>query len=154
MLTSNKVNWINLTSYTPCDFFKWFPFLTHQIFSHALSAITGKQNEAVLTPLQWRQNGCDGVSNHRPRYCLLDRLFWSRWKKNSRLYVTGLCTGNSPVTCEFPYKWPVTRKIFPFDDVIMIIFDTVSFDTWKLAAAALIVLPPMLIRVFADQNIP
>ena len=44
--------------------------------------------------------------------------------------------------------------MFPFDDVIMIFFDTVSFDTWKLAPAALIVLPPMLIRVFADQNIP
>ena len=29
-----------------------------------------------------------------------------------------LC-GNSPVTGEFPHKWPVTRKLFPFNDVIM-----------------------------------
>ena len=30
--------------------------------------------------------------------------------------------GNSPETSEFPaqIKWPVTRKMFPFDDVIMI----------------------------------
>ena len=27
--------------------------------------------------------------------------------------------GNSPVTGESPHKWPVTRKMFPLDDVIM-----------------------------------
>ena len=27
--------------------------------------------------------------------------------------------GNSPVTGEFPAQRPVTRKMFPFDDVIM-----------------------------------
>ena len=36
-----------------------------------------------------------------------------------KLRVTGLCEGNSPVTGEFPAQRPVTRKIFPFDDVIM-----------------------------------
>ena len=40
-------------------------------------------------------------------------------KKTSKLRVTGLCAGNSPVTGEFPAQWPVTRKMFPFDDVIM-----------------------------------
>ena len=35
-----------------------------------------------------------------------------RSKKTSKLRVTGLCVG-------FPHKWPVTRKMFPFDDVIM-----------------------------------
>ena len=40
-------------------------------------------------------------------------------KKTSKLRVTGLCAGNSPGTGEFPHKWPVTRKMFPFDDVIM-----------------------------------
>ena len=29
------------------------------------------------------------------------------------------CVGNSPVTGEFPHKGPVTRKMSPFDDVIM-----------------------------------
>ena len=38
----------------------------------------------------------------------------------SKVRVTGLCAGNSPVTGEFPaHKWPVTREMFPFDDVIM-----------------------------------
>ena len=53
------------------------------------------------------------VSNHQPRDCLLNRLFRRRSKKTSKLRVTGLCEGNSPVT------GPVTRKMFPFDDVIM-----------------------------------
>ena len=58
------------------------------------------------TPLRhsllWRHNGCDGVSNHQHLLCLLSCLFRRRSKKTSKLHVTGLCTGNSPVTGEFP----------------------------------------------------
>ena len=35
--------------------------------------------------LQWRHNGLDGVSNHQPRHCLLNRLFGRRSKKTSKL---------------------------------------------------------------------
>ena len=52
--------------------------------------------------LRWRHNGRDGVSNHQPRDCLLNRLFKRRSKKTSKLRVTGLCEGNSPGTGEFP----------------------------------------------------
>ena len=54
------------------------------------------------TSLQWRHNGNDSVSNHRPYDCLLNRLFRRRSKKTSKLRVTGLCAGNSPETGEFP----------------------------------------------------
>ena len=40
-----------------------------------------------------------------------------RSKKTSKLRVTGLCAVNSPVNS--PHKGTVTRKMFPFDDVIM-----------------------------------
>ena len=40
-------------------------------------------------------------------------------KKTSKLRVTGLCVGNSPGEVTSPHKGPVTRKMFPFDDVIM-----------------------------------
>ena len=53
-------------------------------------------------PLQWRHNEHDGVSNHQPHHCLLKHLFGCRSKKTSKLLVTGLCVGNSPVTGEFP----------------------------------------------------
>ena len=52
--------------------------------------------------LQWRHNGRDGVSNHQPNRCLLNRLFRRKPKKTSKLRATGLCAGNSPVTGEFP----------------------------------------------------
>ena len=43
-----------------------------------------------------------GLSYHQPHDCLLNRLYRRRSKKTSKLRVTGLCTGNSPVTGEFP----------------------------------------------------
>ena len=52
--------------------------------------------------LQWRYNEHDDVSNHQPYNCLLNCLFGHRSKKTSKLHVTGLCEGNSPVTGEFP----------------------------------------------------
>ena len=52
--------------------------------------------------LLWRHNGHDGVSNHQPHECLLNRLFRRKSKKTSKLRVTGLCVGNSPGTGEFP----------------------------------------------------
>ena len=62
-----------------------------------------------------------GDSTLWPHYCLLNRLFGCRSKKTSKLRVTGLCAGNSPWPVNSPHKWPVTRKKFPFDDVIMLL---------------------------------
>ena len=56
----------------------------------------------LRSTLQWCHNGGDGVSNHQPQDCLLNRLFRRRSKKTSKLSITGLCVGNSPVTGEFP----------------------------------------------------
>ena len=56
----------------------------------------------VRLSLHWRHNDRSGVSNHQPHGCLLNRLFRHRSKKTSKLRVTGLCAGNSPVTGEFP----------------------------------------------------
>ena len=69
--------------------------------------------------LQWRHIGPDGVSNHQRIDRALRRLFRHRSKKTSKLRVTGLCEGNSPVTGEFPAQRPVTPKMYSFDDVIM-----------------------------------
>ena len=71
-----------------------------------------------LMSLRWRHNGRDSVSNHQPHDCLLNRVF-RRWpKKTSKLRVTGL-RGIHRGPVNSPHKWPVTRKMFPFDDVIM-----------------------------------
>ena len=72
-------------------------------------------------PLQWRHNQCNSVSNHRRHDCLFNRLFRRRSKKTSKFRVAGFCEGNSPVTDEYfaQRAIPVTRNMFPFDDVIM-----------------------------------
>ena len=72
------------------------------------------------SPLHWRHNYHDGVSNHRPHGCFLNRLFRRRSKKTRKLRITGLCAGNSPGPVNSPHKWPVTRKMYPFDDVIVV----------------------------------
>ena len=82
-------------------------------------------NVSLGRALQWRHKERDGVSNHQPRDCLLNRLFRRRSTKTSKLRLTGLCEGNSPVNS--PHKGPVTRKMFPFDDVIMVEFYMSTF---------------------------
>ena len=86
----------------------------HNKFQHIHYSNTGK-----LKTLQWRHNDHGGVSNHQPHGCSLNRLFRHRSKKTPKLRITGLCAGNSPGPVNSPHKGPVTRKMFPFDDVIM-----------------------------------
>ena len=65
-----------------------------------LLIFTHKRLETPGFALLWRRNGHDGVSNHQPHDCLLNRLFRLRSKKTSKLRVTGLCVGNSPGTAQ------------------------------------------------------
>ena len=69
----------------------------------------------IIMKLLWRNNG---VSNHQPHECLLNRSLRCRSKNTSKLRVTGLCAGRG-IHRNSPHKWPVTQKMFPFDDVIM-----------------------------------
>ena len=52
-------------------------------------------------PLELCHYERDGVSNHQPHDCSLNRLFRRRSKKTSKLRVTGL----------FPCYWPLVRGI-------------------------------------------
>ena len=63
---------------------KWCPFCLgpSELVSRVISPHRGTAS------LQWRHNGCDGVSNHQPHDCLLNRLFRHRSKKISKLRVT------------------------------------------------------------------
>ena len=57
--------------------------------------------------------------NHRRLGYLHNRLFRRRSKKISKLRVTGLYGGIHQRPVNSSHKGPVTRKIFPFDDVII-----------------------------------
>ena len=99
--------------------------------------------------LHWRHNEHDCVSNHQPHDCLLNRLFRRRSKKTSKPRVTGLCAGNSPGPVNSPYKGPVTRKMFPFDDVIM------AGLQWGLSPAAITgdtIIMPCPIRLWISSE--
>ena len=54
---------------------------------------------SCLPTLRWRHNERDGVSNHQPDDCLLNRLFRRRSKKTSKFRVAGFVRGIHP--------WPV-----------------------------------------------
>ena len=68
-------------------------------------------------PLQWRHNEHDGVSNHPPR----DTIVYSgaNQRKQQSFASLAFVWGSHRWPVNFPHKWPVTRKKFPFDDVIM-----------------------------------
>ena len=57
--------------------------------------------------------------NHRHIDCLLKSLFTRKSNKTSKLRVTGLGRTINWWPVDSPHKGLVTRKMFPFDDVIM-----------------------------------
>ena len=57
----------------------------------------------LCSPLQWRHNGHDGADQRKHQ------------SSTSLAFVRGI--HRQPVNS--PHKWPVTRKMFPLDDVIM-----------------------------------
>ena len=115
-------------------------FTKHSAVGHKLTeqgksdGFDGCDRPSNLAPLHWRHNDHDGVSNHQSHGCLLNRLFRRRSKKTPKLRVTGLCVGNSPGPVNSPHKGPVTRNMFPFDDVIMQIGfkSSINQATWLL----------------------
>ena len=72
--------------------------------------------------LQWRHKERDGVSNHRRLHCLLDCWFDIRSKKTSSSVSLAFVWGIHRWLMNFLHKGPQTRKMLPFDDVIMDIF--------------------------------
>ena len=83
---------------------------------HTLVEPTHYRLICEIATLQWRHNERDDVSNHQPHDRLLNRSFRRRSKKTSKLRVTGLCAGNSPVTGEFLAQR--TSDAENFDDIV------------------------------------
>ena len=79
--------------------------------------------------LQWRHNECDGVSNHSIVCTTICSGSDQKIHQSSAslAFVRGI--HRWPVNS--PHKGPVTRNMFPFDDVIMVLFDgiySISFE--------------------------
>ena len=108
--TFNEIQYIPRITQT----FRILLWFSNRRFSHMIpqNYFTGTRAISLLqtNTLQWRHDRRDGVSNHQPQDCLLNRLFWRRSKKTSKHRVTDPCAGNSPGPVNSPHKWPVTRK--------------------------------------------
>ena len=72
-----------------------------------------------LSTLQWRHNEGDGVSNHQPHDCLFNVYSGTDQIKHQRCASLAFVRGIHRWPVNSPHKGPVTRKMFPFDDVIM-----------------------------------
>ena len=71
-------------------------------------------------PLQRRHNERNGASNHRRLDCVLNRIFKRQSKKTSKLHVMSSMRGIHRWPVDSSQKEPVPRKMFPFDEVIML----------------------------------
>ena len=101
----------------------------------AWKLLSDDYNIDLDSPLRWRHNGRDSDSNHQPHHCLLNRYSDADQRKHqssaSLAFVWGIHRGS----VNSPHKWPVTRKMFPFDDVIMECaksHPSVSLRLWEL----------------------
>ena len=137
---SKPVNISNPLSLCQCALVLW-PH-THMITIHIsficeqMFLIRGRSNvhhvfiyKKIMKTLQRRRRERDGVSNHQPHDCSLNRLFRRRSNKPSKLRVTCLFEGNSSVNS--PHKDQVTRKMVPVDDVIIGYTIAVLQHYWK-----------------------
>ena len=114
--TSSRLHLLDLELFKDIDETGYY---TKSLRQRTENAWYGSSLPLTIT-LRWRHNGCSSVSNHQAHDCLINRLFRRRSKKTSKLRVTGLCAGIHRGPVNSPHKWQVTRKMFPFDDVIMI----------------------------------
>ena len=91
------------------NYYQWFTYERQTINSNLLKTylvqITvlcwASVDICICITLQWRHNGRDSVSNHKPHDGLLNHVFRRRSKKTSKPSATGLCAGHSPMTGEF-----------------------------------------------------
>ena len=73
----------------------------------------------ITITLQWRHNDRHGFPNHRRLRCLLNCWYRPRLEKTSNPVSLAFLGGIHRWPVNSPHKRPVTRKMFPFDDVIM-----------------------------------
>ena len=114
--------------------------------------------------LHWRHNERNGVSNHQPHDCLLNRLFMRKSKETSKLRVTGLCAGNSPVTTEFPAQrasdpenvpiWWRHRSIEDFRGIFTHIFQSCFFGIEAIPSASVSNIYCLCVNCVMEKHFP
>ena len=81
--------------------------------------------------LQWCHNERDGVSNHQPHDCLLNRYSGADHRKHQSSASLAFVWGIHRWSVNYPHKGPVTRKMFPFGYIIMDALSGSFFADWN-----------------------
>ena len=93
--------------------------------------IWGARGDTVMVnryfTLKWRHIERDSVSNHQLRESLLNGLSDADQRNHESLASLAFVRVIHRGPVNSPHKWPVTRKMFPFDDVIMIYPALIAF---------------------------
>ena len=81
-----------------------------------------RQGPVYIFLLQWRHNERDGVSNHQPLDSIVYSIVYSGADQRKHQISASLAFvwGIHRWPVNSPHKGPVTRKMLPFDDVIML----------------------------------
>ena len=109
---SNQMRWLYSTSVEMCLAFHEVCKKAWQFVMVTVNLSSGSIFPFIMYALQWRHNGCDGVSYHQPHDYLLNRFIRHRCRRTSKLCVTGFCEGNSAVTGEFPtQRYNIAEKV-------------------------------------------
>ena len=69
--------------------------------------------------LLWRHNWHDSASNHQPHLVYSTIYSGADQRKHQNSVLLAFVRGNHRRPVNSPHKGPVTRTMFPFDDVIM-----------------------------------
>ena len=80
--------------------------------------------------LQWRHNECDGVSNHQPHAVYASLYSGADQRKHQSSASLAFVRGIRRWQVSSPHKGLVTRKMFPFDDIIMVISISLLASSW------------------------
>ena len=102
-LISNIANYLKYNYFWDCDGIENVTLRLWKFSDFCSRHIVGVAGDDIMFHIlvEFKINHYSDVSNHRRLDCLFNRLFRRRSKKTSKLRVTGLCEGNSLVTCEF-----------------------------------------------------
>ena len=116
-LSMLELKLINVSNRWPWDHLRYIPRTLHTVRAFLYSVVVRWWSIIPIyfrvTSLQWRHDECDGVSNHRRLDCLLSQ------RKHQSSASLAFVRGIHWWPLDSPHKGPVTRKMFPFGDVII-----------------------------------
>ena len=112
---------LNIGLFVPLICYKYFDVTAILVSKGYLRKIAATNKITANAIVYWKHgcnqrlaqvghDGHDGVSNHQPHHCLHNRFFRCRSKRTSKLRISELCAGNSPVTGEFPAQMTSNAK--------------------------------------------